>query len=134
MLRLGSNYREKVSTSEVMQVATEGVEQLEVYFGKYISQLIYSLLAPITLFIVLCRINLSACIVLLVCVPLIPMSIVFVQKIAKKLLSKYWGSYTQLGDSFLENLQGLTTLKIYQADEKSQRKWTKRLKDLEKLQ
>lgn len=118
MLRLGSNYREKVSTSEVMQVATEGVEQLEVYFGKYISQLIYSLLAPITLFIVLCRINLSACIVLLVCVPLIPMSIVFVQKIAKKLLSKYWGSYTQLGDSFLENLQGLTTLKIYQADEK----------------
>lgn len=118
MLRLGSNYREKVSTSEVMQVATEGVELLEVYFGKYISQLIYSLLAPITLFIVLCRINLSACIVLLVCVPLIPMSIVFVQKIAKKLLSKYWGSYTQLGDSFLENLQGLTTLKIYQADEK----------------
>ena len=118
MLRLGSNYREKVSTSEVMQVATEGVEQLEVYFGKYISQLIYSLLAPITLFIVLCRINLSAYIVLLVCVPLIPMSIVFVQKIAKKLLSKYWGSYTQLGDSFLENLQGLTTLKIYQADEK----------------
>lgn len=118
LLRLGASYREQVSTSEVVQMCTEGVEQLEVYFGKYLSQLFYSLLAPITLFIVLSPINLKASIVLLICVPLIPLSIVAVQKFAKKLLNKYWSIYTSLGDSFLENLQGLTTLKIYQADEK----------------
>lgn len=118
LLRLGAAYREQVSTSEVVQMSTEGVEQLEIYFGKYLSQLFYSLLAPITLFIVLSQVNLKASIVLLVCVPLIPLSIVAVQKFAKKLLNKYWSIYTGLGDSFLENLQGLTTLKIYQADEK----------------
>lgn len=117
LLRLGAAYKEKVSTSEVVQVSAEGVEQLEIYYGRYLPQLFYSLLAPITLFAVLSPISIKACIVLLVCVPLIPMSIVAVQKFAKKLLSKYWGIYTELGDSFLENLQGLTTLKIYQADE-----------------
>ena len=117
-LRLGASYREQVSTSEVMQVCTEGVEQLETYFGRYLPQLFYSLLAPLTLFIVLCRVNMKASVVLLICVPLIPVSIVAVQKIAKKLLNKYWSIYTGLGDSFLENLQGLTTLKIYQADDK----------------
>lgn len=116
LLRLGASYREQVSTSEVVQVSAEGVEQLETYFGKYLSQLFYSLLAPMTLFCVLSFVNLKASLVLLVCVPLIPISIVVVQKIAKKLLSKYWGIYTGLGDSFLENLQGLTTLKIYQTD------------------
>lgn len=118
LLRLGTSYREQTSTSEVVQLSTEGVEQLEVYFGKYLPQLFYSLLAPVTLFAVLASVSLKASIVLLVCVPLIPVSIVVVQKFAKKLLSKYWGIYTGLGDSFLENLQGLTTLKIYQADEK----------------
>ena len=117
MLRLGASYREKVSTSEVTQVSTEGVDQLEVYFGKYLPQFFYSLLAPITLFIILCRVSMKASVVLLICVPLIPLSIVAVQKIAKKLLSRYWTIYTGLGDSFLENIQGLTTLKIYQADE-----------------
>ena len=117
MLKLGASYREQVSSSEVVQVSTEGVEQLETYFGKYLSQLFYSLIAPVTLFVILCRVSLKASIVLLVCVPLIPISIVVVQKIAKKLLNKYWSIYTGLGDSFLENLQGLTTLKIYQADQ-----------------
>lgn len=116
MLKLGASYNEYVSSSEVVQVSTEGVEQLETYFSKYLPQLFYSLLAPITLFIILSRANLKASIVLLICVPLIPMSIVAVQKFAKKLLSNYWSTYTGLGDSFLENLQGLTTLKIYQAD------------------
>jgi ABC-type transport system involved in cytochrome bd biosynthesis fused ATPase/permease subunit len=116
MLRLGASYKEQVSSSEVVQVSTEGVEQLETYFGKYLPQLFYSLLAPITLFIILCRISMKASVVLLICVPLIPISIVVVQKIAKKLLNKYWSIYTGLGDSFLENLQGLTTLKIYEAD------------------
>ena len=116
MLKLGASYSEQVSSSEVVQVSTEGVEQLETYFGKYLPQLFYSLLAPLTLFAILCRVSMKASVVLLICVPLIPVSIVVVQKIAKKLLNKYWGIYTELGDSFLENLQGLTTLKIYQAD------------------
>ena len=118
MLRIGASYDQLVSSSEVVQVSTEGVEQLETYFGKYLPQLFYSLLAPVTLFIILCRISIKAGIVLLICVPLIPVSIVVVQKIAKKLLNKYWSVYTELGDSFLENLQGLTTLKIYEADQK----------------
>ena len=117
LLRLGAAYREKVTTSEVVQMAAEGVEQLETYFGKYLSQLFYSLLAPVTLFVILSFVNWQASLVLLICVPLIPISIVAVQKIAKKLLNKYWGIYTELGDSFLENLQGLTTLKIYRSDE-----------------
>ena len=117
LLCLGASYREHVSTSEVVQMSTEGVEQLEIYFGKYLPQLFYSILAPVTLFIILSFISLKASAVLLICVPLIPISIVAVQKLAKKLLNKYWGLYTTLGDSFLENLQGMTTLKIYQADE-----------------
>lgn len=116
LLKLGASYRENVATSEVVQMAAEGVEQLETYFGRYLSQLFYSLLAPLTLFTILAFVNVKASVVLLVCVPLIPISIVAVQKFAKKLLHKYWGIYTELGDSFLENLQGLTTLKIYQAD------------------
>lgn len=118
MLKLGASYSEQVSSSEVVQVTTEGVEQLETYFGKYLPQLFYSLIAPLTLFVILGRINLKAGGILLICVPLIPISIVAVQKFAKKLLNKYWSIYTGLGDSFLENLQGLTTLKIYQADQK----------------
>lgn len=117
MLRLGVSYHEHVATSEVVQMSTEGVEQLEVYFGKYLPQFFYSLIAPLILFGVFAPISLKTSLVLLICVPLIPMSIVAVQKIAKRLLNKYWSIYTGLGDSFLENLQGLTTLKIYQADE-----------------
>lgn len=117
MLRLGASYKDSVPTSEIMQISTEGVEQLEIYFGKYLPQLFYSLLAPLTLFIALLNVSKKASIVLLICVPLIPISIVVVQKIAKRLLNKYWGIYTKLGDSFLENLQGLTTLKIYEADD-----------------
>lgn len=117
LLRLGSSYNEQIATSQVVQLATEGVEQLETYFGKYIPQLFYSMLAPVTLFAVLAFVSVKAAAVLLICVPLIPVSIVAVQKFAKKLLNKYWGIYTELGDSFLENLQGLTTLKIYKADE-----------------
>lgn len=117
LLRLGISYNEKVSTSEVVQVAVEGVEQLEIYFSSYLPQLLYSLLAPITLFAILSFVNFKSALVLLICVPLIPLSIVAVQKIAKKLLNKYWGTYTKMGNSFLENIQGLTTLKIYQADE-----------------
>ncbi|MFV0394424.1 MAG: ABC transporter transmembrane domain-containing protein [Coprobacillaceae bacterium] len=110
LLSLGTTYQEQMSTAEVVQVTMEGVEQLEIYFGKYLPQLFYSLLAPLTLFIVILFINVKIAIVLFIFVPLIPISIVVVQKIAKRILSKYWNSYTGLGDSFLENLQGLTTL------------------------
>ena len=116
LLRLGASYSEYVSTAEVVQVAVEGVDQLETYFGAYLPQFFYAMLAPLTLFAVLCFVNVPAAIVLLVCVPLIPAAIAAVQTWAKKLLSRYWGQYTKLGDTFLENLQGLTTLKIYQAD------------------
>ena len=117
LLRLGASYNEQVKTSEVVQVAVEGVDQLETYFGAYLPQFFYAMLAPLTLFAVLCFVNVPAAVVLLICVPLIPIAIAAVQTWAKKLLSKYWGQYTALGDTFLENLQGLTTLKIYQADE-----------------
>ena len=116
LLRLGASYSEQVSTAEVVQVAVEGVDQLETYFGAYLPQFFYAMLAPLTLFALLCFVNVPAAIVLLVCVPLIPAAIAAVQTWAKKLLSRYWGQYTKLGDTFLENLQGLTTLKIYQAD------------------
>ena len=117
LLRLGASYKEKVQTSEVVQVAVEGVDQLETYFGQYLPQFFYAMLAPLTLFVVLSFVNFPSALVLLICVPLIPISIAAVQTWAKKLLAKYWGQYTALGDTFLENLQGLTTLKIYQADE-----------------
>lgn len=117
LLRLGSGYREKVSTSEVVQVSVEGIDQLETYFGQYLPQFFYAMLAPVTLFVILSFVSIKSALVLFICVPLIPAAIVAVQKIAKKLLNKYWGQYTKLGDTFLENLQGLTTLKIYQADE-----------------
>ncbi len=116
LLRLGASYSQQVQTSEVVQVTVEGVEQLETYFGAYLPQFFYAMLAPLTLFAYLCFVNVPAAAALLVCVPLIPAAIAAVQTWAKKLLSKYWGQYTALGDTFLENLQGLTTLKIYQAD------------------
>lgn len=118
MMRLGSSYKEYFQTSEVVQITTEGVEQLEIYFGKYMPQFFYSMFAPVTLFVIVGTMSLKVAVVLLICVPLIPLSIVAVQKFAKKMLAKYWGTYTEMGDSFLECLQGLTTLKIYQADER----------------
>lgn len=120
LLSLGGSYHERVSTSEIVQVSVEGVDQLETYFSSYLPQFFYSMLAPVTLFVALVFVNWKAAVVLFVGVPLIPISIAAVQTFAKKLLSRYWGQYTSLGDHFLENLQGLTTLKIYQADERQQ--------------
>ena len=133
MLTLGSSYNEKVRTSEVVQVSVEGVEQIETYFGLYLPQLFYSLLAPLTLFAVIVFMSFTPAIVLLLCVPLIPISIAAVQTFAKKLLAKYWGRYTGLGDTFLENLQGLTTLKIYQADEYKNRKMNEEAEEFRKI-
>lgn len=116
VLSLGSHYQENVKTSELVQLSVEGINQLETYFSLYLPQLFYSVLAPLTLFVITVFLDWKSALVLFVCVPLIPVSIILVQKFAKRLLAKYWNSYTTLGDSFLENLQGLTTLKIYQSD------------------
>ena len=117
LLKIGDKYQEKFSTSEILQISAEGVEQLEIYFSKYLPQLFYSLLAPMTLFVLVSFMSLKTAFVLFICVPLIPISIIRIQKFAKKLLAKYWGSYVQLGDHFLDNMQGLTTLKVYRSDE-----------------
>lgn len=117
LLKVGLTYREQIATASLLQVALEGVEQLQVYLGGYLPQLYYSLLAPITLFFLFCLLNLKVALVLLLCLPLIPLAIVAVQKAARKLIREHWGKYTDLGRDFLDSLQGLTTLKIYDADQ-----------------
>ncbi len=117
LVRRGPAYREDVSTAEAVQVCVEGCEQLESYFAQYVPQLAYALIAPLTLFALLAPLCLPAAVGLLVCVPLIPLSIMAVMRVAKRTMRRYWGSYTDLGASFLESIQGLTTLKVYQADE-----------------
>lgn len=133
LLQMKNTYMEHISTSELVQLNVEGIDQLETYFGRYLPQFFYSMLAPITLFLILVWMDWKSSLVLLLCVPLIPMSIVAVQKFAKKLLSKYWSSYATLGDSFLENLQGLTTLKIYQADEYKNKKMNEEAENFRKI-
>ncbi|MCD7839272.1 MAG: ABC transporter ATP-binding protein/permease [Erysipelotrichaceae bacterium] len=113
---IGMHYQDYVTTSELVQLSVEGINQLETYVSLYLPQLFYSVLAPVTLFMMTLFFDIRSAFVLLIFVPLIPISIIVVQKFAKKLLSKYWTSYTTLGDGFLENLQGLTTLKIYGSD------------------
>lgn len=133
LLRLGSSYSEKLKTSEIVQVAVEGVDQLETYFGSYLPQFFYAMLAPLTLFCVLSAVNLPSALVLLLCVPMIPVTIAVIQRWAKKLLSRYWSQYTALGDTFLENLQGLTTAKIYQADEFKHREMNEQSEHFRKI-
>lgn len=117
LLRLGISYRKDVSTAELTQISVEGIEQLESYFGQYVPQFFYAFLAPLTIFVLFGLAgSWKVATILLICVPLIPVAIMIVQKIAKKLLSKYWDQYAQLGSTFLDNLQGMTTLKTYQAD------------------
>lgn len=133
LLKLGSNYNKVESTASIVQVTVEGVEQLEVYFGKYIPQFFYSLLVPVTLFIFMSVISLKAAIVFIACVPLIPMSIIAIMKIAKRILKDYWKSYSNLGGTFLENLQGLTTLKVYNVDEERHVKMNKEAESFRKI-
>ncbi len=133
LMRMGNNYKNSLKTAEIVQISTEGVEQLEIYFGKYVPQFFYSMIAPLTLFVIVGGMSLKVALVLLLCVPLIPVSIIAVQKFAKKMLAKYWGTYTQLGDSFLECLQGLTTLKIYQADERYAKKMDEESENFRKI-
>lgn len=117
LVRMGPSYRETVATSEATQLCVEGVEQLEAYFGNYLPQLFYSLIASVTLFFCLAPLCTPAAVALLCCVPLIPISLMAVMKIAKRIMGDYWHSYTDLGALFLESIQGLTTLKVFGADE-----------------
>ncbi len=118
LLRLGMAYQQVEKTSGIVQLSIEGVEQLEIYFGKYIPQFFYSLLAPITLFVCLSFISFKAALVSMLGVTLLPLSIVAIMKVAKRILKAYWNNYANLGETFLENLQGLTTLKVYNQDER----------------
>ena len=122
LLRLGTGYSSVESTSSIVQVMVEGVEQLEIYFGKYLPQFFYSLLVPVTLFIFMSFVSFKAALVFILSVPLIPISIIAIMKIAKRILKDYWKSYSDLGGSFLENLQGLTTLKVFDIDEERHEK------------
>lgn len=120
---LGPSYTETVPTAEAVQTSVEGAAQLQVYFGGYLPQLFFAGLAPITLFVLLVgQAGLPAAL-LLACVPVIPVSIMMVMRNAKKIGAEYWGSYVDLGGMFLEAVQGLTTLKVYQAD----RSWHERI-------
>lgn len=133
LLKLGLDYNKNLSTSSIVQSAIEGVEALEIYFGKYLSQFFYALLAPITLFFVISFISFKAAVVFILCVPLIPISIIAIMKFAKKLLKNYWNNYSNLGETFLENLQGLTTLKVFNIDEKRHEKMNKEAEKFRKI-
>ncbi|MDQ0148189.1 ABC transporter ATP-binding protein/permease [Eubacterium multiforme] len=133
LLKLGLDYNKELSTSSIVQSAIEGVEALEIYFGKYLSQLFYSLLAPITLFFVISFISLKAAIIFILCVPLIPLSIIAIMKFAKKLLKNYWNNYSNLGETFLDNLQGLTTLKVFNIDEERHKKMNEEAEGFRKI-
>lgn len=133
LLKLGLDYNKELSTSSIVQSAIEGVEALEIYFGKYLSQLFYSLLAPITLFFVVSFISLKAAIIFILCVPLIPLSIIAIMKFAKRLLKNYWNNYSNLGETFLDNLQGLTTLKVFNIDEERHKKMNEEAESFRKI-
>nr|WP_255822998.1 ABC transporter transmembrane domain-containing protein [Treponema putidum] len=120
-ISLKLNYSQYISMAEVTQIGTDGIEQLDSYFGAYLPQFFFSMAAPVTLFIILAPINFFAALVLFICVPLIPLSIAAIQKIAKRILKKYLDVYTGLGDSFLDKLRGLITLKAYSDDEAQHR-------------
>lgn len=133
LLEIGPSYNEKVKTAEIVQLASEGVDQLEIYFGSYLPQFFYAMIAPVTLSIVLAFISWPVATSLFICIPLIPLSIALVQTWAKKLLGKYWQRYSSLGDSFLENLEGLVTLKIYDADEYRQKLMNEEAEEFRKV-
>lgn len=133
LLKLGLDYTSVESTSAIVQVSVEGVEQLEVYFGRYLPQFFYSLLVPVTLFVFMSFISVKAALVFMLSVPLIPISIIAIMKIAKRILKDYWKSYSDLGGTFLENLQGLTTLKVFNIDEERHKKMNLEAENFRKI-
>ena len=119
MVALGPSYRSRVKTSDVVQSAGEGVEQIQSFFELFLPQLLYAILAPITLFAVIAPINMPAAVTMLVCAPLIIIVTGIVSMTAARAFKKYWGRYTDMGAAFLDNLQGLETLKNFDADDRA---------------
>ena len=117
IVKLGVRSTDGMSMAGLTQVSMEGVEQLDLYYSSYIPQFFYAMIAPVVLFCITVWIDRPVALVLLACVPLIPVSIVAVSKYAKKIFAKYWGKYTSMGDSFLDSVQGLKELKIFRADD-----------------
>lgn len=117
VLSLGSLYQEKMTTQEIVHLGVEGVEQLENYFGSYLTQFYYSFISTFVLFLVIAPINFKIAIVLLVLAPIIPLFLLLILKIVKNVQKKYWSKYADVGNLFLDSLQGLTTLKVFKADE-----------------
>ncbi len=120
IVSLGEHSADGMSMAGLTQVSVEGIEQLDLYYSSYLPQFFFSMISPLILFAICVAINWKVAVVLLACVPLIPISIVMVSKYAKKIFAKYWGKYTSMGDIFLDSVQGLKELKIYRADEKQQ--------------
>ena len=116
ILKLGVKTTDGMSMAGLTQVSVEGVEQLDLYYSSYLPQFFFAMIAPVILFLICVWIDFRTAIVLIACVPLIPLSIVAVSKYAKKIFAKYWGKYTSMGDKFLDSVQGLKELKIFQAD------------------
>lgn len=116
IVRLGVRSTDGMSIAGLTQVSMEGIEQLDLYYSSYIPQFFYAMLAPLVLFLATVWIDWRVAVVLICCVPLIPVSIIAVSKYAKKIFAKYWGKYTSMGDSFLDSVQGLRELKIFRAD------------------
>ena len=133
ILKLGVRSTDGMSMAGLTQVSMEGIEQLDLYYSTYLPQFFFSMLAPIILFCICVGIDWRTSLVLLACVPLIPVSIVAVSKYAKKIFAKYWGKYTSMGDAFLDSVQGLKELKIFKADEAQHTKMNETSEDFRKI-
>lgn len=133
IVKLGVRSTDGLSMAGLTQVALEGVEQLDLYYSSYIPQFFYAMLAPVILFCIIVWIDWWVAAVLLACVPLIPMSIIAVSKYAKKIFAKYWGKYTSMGDGFLDSVQGLKELKIFNADERQHKKMNESSEEFRKI-
>lgn len=133
IIKLGVRSTDGMSMAGLTQVSMEGVEQLDLYYSSYIPQFFYAMIAPVILFIMTVWIDWRVALVLLACVPLIPISIIAVSKYAKKIFAKYWGKYTSMGDSFLDSVQGLKELKIFNADKMQHTKMNKTSEEFRKI-
>lgn len=133
IVRLGVRSTDDMSMAGLTQIALEGVEQLDLYYSSYLPQFFYAMLAPLLLFAITVGISWRVALVLLCCVPLIPLSIIAVSKWAKKIFAKYWGKYTSMGDSFLDSVQGLKELKIFGADAAQHRKMNETSEEFRKI-
>ena len=133
ILRLGVKSTDGMSMAGLTQVSMEGIEQLDLYYSTYLPQFFFSMIAPFILFAICVGIDWRTSLVLLACVPLIPVSIVAVSKYAKKIFAKYWGKYTSMGDGFLDSVQGLKELKIFRADAARQIKMSENAEEFRKI-